>query len=186
MTRRRFVTLAGLVLVAGAAGVSWLRRDTLRRWLIDAPPDASRVGPLSPRAETVVRAVAVAMFGEPIDTDHYLRVFAYRAEHVPGHRQMFESFASHLDQAARYAGAKGFESLPLEHQRRLLADLRPARGWRRAWRGVADRERARDSEQVVRAYMWVFAGTDAWLRSGYEAWPATPRLITVPEARTRG
>jgi hypothetical protein len=114
-----------------------------------------------------------------------VRFFRWRAEHLPGHRALIERFAARLDAAARRAGAGGFEELPPAAQARLLARLAPARGWRRVWRGIADRATARDSEQVVREFLRVFARTDAWLRSGYEAWPGTPRSVTVPGAEDR-
>jgi hypothetical protein len=73
----------------------------------------------------------------------------------------------------------GFAELPPAGQWRLLAEMRPVRGWRRAWRGLVAHERARDSQHVVRTVLAQFAATDAWVRLGYEAWPGVPRALTV-------
>jgi hypothetical protein len=188
MSRRRFAVLAAVAVAAAgtAAGAAWLRRRALRRWLVRVPPGRERPGPLTTRAEDVLRAVAPALLGEPLDVEHYVRFFRWRAEHVAGHRALVERFAARLDRAAARRGAAGFESLEREAQRAVLAGLRPARGWRRAARAVFDRDRARETEHVVRAFLGVFAATEAWVRAGYETWPGTPRLLTVPERKVTG
>lgn len=180
LTRRRFLTVAAAAALATAAGAAWTRRREVRRWLVFAPPDRSPTGPLPVRTEVVLRAMVVALLGEPLDPAHYLDDLRWRAAHLRGHRALLVRFAADLDAAARRDGAAGFEALPRERQRRALDALRPVRGWRRAWRGLAARPTARASEHVVRAVLTRFAGTDAWVRLGYPAWPGVPRAITTP------
>jgi hypothetical protein len=179
ITRRRFLVLGAVAAVGAAAGAAFVKRGALRRWVAFAPPDHSPTGPLSARALVVMRAVVVALLGEPIDPSRYVARLDWRARDLRGHRAMVERFVVRMDAAARRAGADGFEALAPAAQRRVLVTVRPARGWRRAVRGVLDHERARDSEQVVRAVLMQFATSDAWVRTGYEAWPGVPRSIAV-------
>ncbi len=180
ISRRRFLTLGAAAALALAAGAAWTQRRALRRWALDAPLDRSAPGPLSTRAGTVLGAVVVALLGEPIDPGHYVEAFRWRAENLPGHRSLVERFVARLDAAGRAAGAAGFAELPRAGQRRLLAELRPLRGWRRGWRGLVAHERARDSQHIVRTLLARFAATDAWVRLGYDAWPGVPRALTAP------
>jgi hypothetical protein len=180
LSRRRFLTVAAAAALATAAGAAWTKRRALRQWLVFAPPGRTPVGPLPTRTEVVMRALVPALLGEPIEPGHYLDDLRWRAEHLPGHRGVMVRFAADLDAAARRRGATGFDTLPREAQRAVLASLRPLRGWRRAWRGLAERGRAQASEHVVRVLLARFAGTDAWVRLGYPAWPGVPRAITTP------
>ncbi len=183
--RRRFLTLTGAAALAVAAGAAWTQRRALRRWVLYAPPDRSAPGPLSTRAGAVLAAVVPALLGDPVDPAPYVASLRWRAERLPGHRALTECFVAFLDAEARRAGAPGFETLPRDRQREALAAVRPIRGWRRAWRGLAAHEQARSSEHVVRAILAQFASTDAWVRIGYPAWPGVPRSITLrrgPEA----
>lgn len=180
VTRRRFLALGTVAAVAAAAGVAWVQRRALRRWLVFAPPGHSSPGPLPTRAEVVLRALVPALLGEPVDPGPYVEELRWRAAHLRGHRAILVRFTEHLDAGARRAGAAGFDALPRDAQRRVLDGLRPVRGWRRAWRGLAERERAQAIEYVVRVLLTRFAGTDAWVRLGYPAWPGVPRAITTP------
>ncbi len=179
LTRRRFIAIAALAAASMSAGAAWTQRRAVKRWLLHAPPDRSAPGPLSLRAEVVLRAAVPALLGEPIDPAHYVSGFQWRAARLPGHRERVERFAEHLDAGARRFRKRGFEELTRAQQQRLLADVRPLHGWRRVWRSVSDHDRARDAEQVVGGMLATFASTDAWVRLGYEAWPGTPRGITV-------
>jgi hypothetical protein len=179
ITRRRFLALGTVAVVGAAAGTAYVKRGALKRWAAYAPPDHSPTGPLSARADAVMRSAVTALLGEPIDPARYLERLNWRAENLRGHRAMVERFVVRLDAAARRAGADGFEALRRDAQRRILHTVRPVRGWRRAVRGVLQHERARDSEQVVRSILAHFASTDGWVRIGYEAWPGVPRAIAV-------
>ncbi|MFN8589022.1 MAG: hypothetical protein U0704_14620 [Candidatus Eisenbacteria bacterium] len=175
-SRRRFLTGSAFALVAAAGAAAW-KRSTLLPWLFSgALADAPR-GPLADSTADVLRATVLALLDARVEPGHYVDCFRWRARHVRGARALYERFERHVDGAARAAGSPGFRSAPPALQRRIVAALAPARGWARARRIAFARDEARFARHVVREVFVRFAATDAWVLSGYDAWPGMPRAI---------
>ena len=175
LTRRRFLTAAGLVtigLVAGAVG--WRRRE-LVEWLAHPALDASPAGPLGDRTEAALMAAAHALLDDRITDGIYLDFFRWRAQNLPGHRSLYERFRSAVDASAHRVGAKDFASAPVEDRRRILQAMSVERRWTRLTRGIVGRDDSRYSQHIVREIFRLFARTDAWVRTGYESFAGWPR-----------
>jgi hypothetical protein len=124
-----------------------------------------------------LRAAALALLHDRIEPLHYVECFRWRAGHVPGARALYERFERAVDREARRLGHDGFRAAGADHRRRILARMLPARGWTRVRRGLFARDEARYARHVVREIFRRFARTDAWVLSGYDAWPGMPRAI---------
>lgn len=173
--RRRFLAIIGVAAVASAAAMLLGGRRALRHWLRPVSPAPLAPGDLeAPTVRTLMAAVH-ALLGEGIEPDHYEDFLRWRAAHVPGCRGLYAGFAATLDHATRQAGLRGFADAPPALQQRILRPMLPARGWARVWQRVAGPERARYARLVVRDIFHLFARTDAWVLTGFDAWPGQPR-----------
>lgn len=168
--------LAGLVvLAAGGLAALWRGREAMRRWVVQTPLGGAPPGPLrDSTADTLLVAVR-ALLGDGVEPLHYVDFFRWRARHLAGHRRLYEAFEAAADRAARRLGHLGFRDCPREGQQRILRDMLPASGLERIRRGLMARDEARFGQYVVREIFRVFARTDAWVLTGYEAWPGMPR-----------
>ncbi|MBI5709153.1 MAG: hypothetical protein HZC42_02465 [Candidatus Eisenbacteria bacterium] len=175
LPRRRFLALIGVAVVASAAAMVVRRRRALRRWLRPARSAPFPPGDLDPPTVRTLMAAVHALLGERIESDHYEDFFRWRAAHVSGCRSLYAGFAASLDRAARVSGQRGFAGSPPALQRRILHPMLPVRGWARVWRRVTEPERTRLARLVVRDIFHLFARTDAWVLTGYDAWPGHPR-----------
>jgi hypothetical protein len=168
------------------AWASWTRRDAMRLWLLDPPLGDAPPGRLDPSTADVLAATVTALVDTRVEPVHYLEMFRWRAEHVPGARALYRRFEHHVERAAAAAGAASYVDAPLELRRRILAGLRPARGRGRLGRVLLARDEDRIARHVVREVYRHFARTDAWLRVGYESWPGMPRGIARFPVETPG
>jgi hypothetical protein len=136
-----------------------------------------RPGPLRDSTAATLRAGVLALLHESVEPLHYLDTFRWRAEHVPGARALYERFERSVDRTARRLGLESFRAADATTRRAMLEPLLPARGWTRVRRALFARDEARWSRHVVREIFRRFARTDAWVLSGYDAWPGMPRAI---------
>jgi hypothetical protein len=112
----------------------------------------------------------------PVELSHYTRYFQWRAENLPGYRDIYERFAQTLDAAAKRASHTGFVECPAAVQLRVLQDTTTNRGPIGALiRGMFDRTPLLFHKYIVREILTLFVRTDAWVLLGYEAWPGRPR-----------
>ncbi len=174
-TRRRFLGVLGLTAVA--AGVAWVRRDPLARWLFTAPLPWAPPGRLRDSTSDVLRTTVLALLEDRVEPAPYVAAFAWQAEHVAGARATFERFEAAVDRAARGAGATGFRFATRAQQRRILRGMMPARGVDRVRRALFARDEDRYARHVVRRVFQRFARTDAYVMAGYGAWPGMPRAL---------
>jgi len=182
ITRRRFLAVLGLAVAAAGAGALWRQRLALRRWVLQTPLPGSAPGPLRDSTAETLLATVHALLGDAVEPTHYADFFRWRAGHLPGHRRLYEEFEVAVDRAARRRGHAGFRSCPRDGQRRILRGMLPASGVERIRRGLVARNHARFGQEIVRPIFRRFANTDAWILSGYDAWPGMPRAM----ARLRG
>jgi hypothetical protein len=176
LARRRFLAWLGATAVAGA-GMSWWRREPVGRWLLSAPLTGERPGPLRDSTAATLRAATLALLYDRVEPLHYVECFRWRAEHVRGARALYERFEAAVDRAARSGGHTDFRAATPAARRRVLERMLPARGWMRVRRAVFARDEARYARHVVREVFRRFSRTDAWVLSGYDAWPGMPRAI---------
>jgi hypothetical protein len=175
-TRRGFLGWLGVVLAAGAVA-AWWRPEPLRRWLLSAGFAPAPVEPLRDSTAAVLHATVIALLDQRVESAPYVELFRWRAMHVPGAGALYRRFELAVDRAAQDRGGPGFRGASREVQRRVLAGLLPARGLARVRRLLVDRDEARFARHVVREIFRRFARTDAWILSGYAAWPGMPRAI---------
>lgn len=174
--RRRFLAVLGAVAATGFAVAGW-RRHSFGRWLLTAPLTGEAPGPLRASTAATLAAATRALLHERVEATHYVETFRWRAEHVRGARALYERFERAVDRAAARRGWDGFRAAPAAVRRAILATMLPARGWTRVRRALVARDEARWARHVVREIFRRFARTDAWVLSGYDAWPGMPRAI---------
>lgn len=174
--RRRFLAALG-VAAAAAAGFGWSRREPLARWLLGVTLGGERPGPLRDATAATLRAATLALLHDRVEPSHYLEAFRWRAANVRGARALYERFEAAVDRAAARAGHDAFRFAPPEARRRILERMLPARGWTRVRRALVGRDESRWARHVVREIFRRFSRTDAWVLSGYDAWPGMPRAI---------
>ncbi len=185
ITRRRFVAVLALAVVAAGAATVWRRRLALRHWVIQTPLTDSPPGPLRDSTADTLLASVRALLGDGVEPAHYVDFFRWHAEHLPGHRKLYEDFEAHVDRAARRHGHAGFRACPRERQSAILVAMLPASGSERVRRLILARDEARFGKHIVREIFRRFARTDAWVLSGYDAWPGVPRAIAKLRRESR-
>ncbi len=177
-SRRRVLGWLAVALVAlGVLGVR--RRAAIVRGFLAADAGGEPPGRMSDTARDALAASVAALLYERVEPEHYLELFRWRAEHLPGMRALYERFAARVERDAHRAGHRSFAAAPGEVRRRLLARYRPTRGRERLRRGFLARDDERFGRHVVRPVFRLFARTDAWILHGYPAWPGMPRAIAT-------
>jgi hypothetical protein len=193
LTRRGLFRV--LAAAAGAGGAVYVARPgPVRSWvhrlvvpsLADAP-----VGPINPQALNALLAAAETLIEYPIDTARYADFFRWRAEHLRGHRALYERFAATVNHAAAQARGCEFAACEPAARRKILAarfEVRAARGRVARLRvSVREHDWPLFDAYIVRPTTLLFASTDAWRVAGYGAWPGTPRgleeYLRGPSAR---
>ena len=185
ISRRRFLGLVGVVAIASIVA-AWLPTQWARQLVARArdwyrartDPELPRTapGPLSPRTLEVVQTTTARLVDTPVELSHYTRYFEFRAENLPGYREVYERFAQTLDAAAKRASHVGFVECPPAVQLRVLENTVPTPGPVGALiGGMFDRTPQLFHKYVVREILALFVRTDAWVLLGYEAWPGKPR-----------
>lgn len=147
--------------------------------LVVPVPGTQPPGPLNEEVAKTLLAAAEALTGAAIDRDHYERFFRWRAEHLPGHRALYERFTAIVHQAAKRSRGCAFAKCENAARLEILQPafrVRAAEGRiSRLRAGVLQREWVLFDIYIVREIVLLFARTDAWRLAGYESWPATPR-----------
>lgn len=174
--RRRFIALLAVVAAAGAVA-AWSRRSAVARWLLRPTVSGGAPGPLGEPTVATLRAAVLALLEDRVAPGAYLDYFHWRARHLPGYRALYEGFAAFVDREARSAAGTAFHVAPPEIRRRILRRMLPPRGWPLRLAALLDRERVRYGRLVLRDVFVRFGRTDAWVLSGYDAWPGEPRPI---------
>jgi hypothetical protein len=175
-SRRRVLALLAAAVIVGA-GAAFTRRSAILRWLATAPLGGERPGRLGDAAADTLDATVLALLDARVERTHYAEFFRWRAENVPGMRALFERFAVQLDSEARRHGARSFVAAPRAAQRAILDRYHRVRGRDRVVRSVFARDEQRFARYIVREVFRMFSRTDAWVLSGYPAWPGMPRAI---------
>jgi hypothetical protein len=175
VTRRRFLVALGVVAGFLGSGWAWDRRRDLEHWAVGTPLEKTPTGALDERTMRSLLSVTTALLDDRIGLDHYRDFFDWRARNLPGHRTLYVSFADYLDREARRAGVSGFVGASRERKREILAPMRPLHGLKQMSRVMLAPMRARYANHIVREVLRVFAGTDAWILSGYDTWPGQAR-----------
>jgi hypothetical protein len=177
-SRRTLLRLAIGAAGAAAAGLFAMLGTLGRR---AGPPalEPTAPGPLAADQVQTLLAAAAAIIGEPLRAEHYAAFFRWRAEHLPGHRTLYQRFCRTLDRAARRAAGRPFAACSTATRRALVEPALRAGVPPRA--GQAPRDRVDDRawilyhRHIAAEVLALFAATDAWLLLGYSAWPGTPR-----------
>ncbi|HET7263480.1 MAG TPA: hypothetical protein VFL28_02340 [bacterium] len=178
VSRRTLLGAAAGVCAVAAAGMwRWLDESRGPGWTPSL--DASAPGPLGEGTASTLVAAARTVIGRAIEPSHYAEYFRWRAEHLPGYRALYERFASRLDRDARRAARCPFAACGTSDRERLLRPASRARAPRSAldlaWMAAGGRAWAAYDRFVLDEALALFADTDAWVLSGYEGWPGTPR-----------
>lgn len=165
-------TLLGAGAGAAAALGIW-------RWLEAPAVQATAPGPVTGATLATLVAAARTVIGRPIEESHYVEYFRWRAEHLPGYRTLYERFAARVDRDARRAARCGFAGCGLADRARVLGPASRARAPRSivdvAWLAAGGRAWAVYDRLILREALALFAETDAWVLTGYDGWPGTPR-----------
>ena len=184
LTRRRFLTVLTGVALGGMT--LWLLRPWTRgilarlsgRYESLTHPALARAatGTLGPRALQVLQAAVSTLVDTAVERSHYVEYFTWRAENLPGYRQLYEEFARRLDLAAARRDGGGFAEGDAESRRRVLQKIDLQRGSLRTVAvALIDPDWLRFEQYVVREVLALFVRTDGWVLLGYETWPGTPR-----------
>ncbi len=184
ISRRTFVkvlvpTIGGLV-VGGAAALTLVSRETLRqlyRTRLEPSLEPAPPGPIAPNTLQTLRAFTEALLDEAITWSRYANFFRWRAEHLPGHRRLYERLADELDRNAQQALGQPFAACPRTQRIVLVRPVLEADldDWDRAVALVLHRDWLRFNRHIVEPLFTLFAYHDAWLRLGYEQPPGLPR-----------
>lgn len=178
VSRRTLLGAAAGTCAAAAFGVwRWVEGAGGQGWT--PALDASAPGPLGERTISTLVAAARTIIGRPIETSHYREYFRWRAEHLPGYRAVYERFAARIDRDAGRAAHCLFAVCGASDRTRLLRPAARAREVRsivdRAWMAGVGRTWAVYNRFIFDEALALFAGTDAWVLTGYDGWPGTPR-----------
>lgn len=163
---------------AGAAGV-W-------RWLDEpggpaAMPalEATAPGPVTDATLSTLVAASRTVIDRPIEASHYAEYFRWRAAHLPGYRTLYERFAARVDRDARRTARCAFAACGAADRARVLGSAARARDPRSvldaAWLAAGGRAWAAYDRFILGEALALFADTDAWVLTGYDGWPGTPR-----------
>ncbi|MGH2454192.1 MAG: hypothetical protein ACRDF5_10610 [bacterium] len=186
ISRRGFLKAAlgvtGGVAAASAAGAA-ANRAAIYRWLASPGVGTAAPGPLPTGVLDTLLAATETLTGLPVELEHYAAFFRWRAEHLPGHRALYEDFVATVDRAAMEAGRRPFAASGETTRRAILGPafrVRQADGpLDRLWVAMAEREWVRFEEHVVREILLLFSETDAWTRLGYDGWRGRPRGLAA-------
>lgn len=176
--------LSRRMLLGAAAGVCAAAVLGVRRWL--APQARSRPaleagapGPVREVTVSVLVAAAGTVIGNPIEPSHYAEYFRWRAENLPGYRALYERFAAQVDRDARRTARCAFVDCGIADRTRVLGPAARARDPRSlldvAWTKTGGRAWAEYDQFIFDEALALFADTDAWVLTGYDGWPGTPR-----------
>lgn len=195
--RRRFLLAIGGLIGASAvatglvlsfqSGSSNLRRakqnlaPRVLRFLrsrVYAPPTNSPPGSLDGTVlDTLVTAVA-ALLEVDVEKSRYADFYAWRAAHLPGHRELYERAVRQLDQASdKRTGKTYLSSNVVSHTpvaREVLLVNRPTGRLTDAWYAFSTRDRFLFDYHIGRAAFELFAATDLYAHQGYPSWPGRP------------
>jgi hypothetical protein len=197
LTRRRFLTLLAGVALSGMTLWllrAWPRGMLTRLWrkyesLTNPALGRAATGALSPRTLQVLQAAVSTLVDTAVEMSHYVQYFTWRAENLPGYRQLYEDFARRLDVAATRRDGRGFVEADAESRRRVLQPIDLKRGSLRTLAtAVIDADWLRFERYIAREVLALFVRTDGWVLLGYESWPGTPRgldLYTRPPSSRR-
>jgi hypothetical protein len=153
-------------------------------------------GALTDDACAVLVAATEAVVGVEIDTARYAEFFRWRAETLPGHRALYEQFATTVNRLAPKSHGRDFVHCTKDAR---LAILQPAFRTRtvqsrldRLRKAILHRNWFLFDLHIIRQIALLFGRTDAWRFAGYDSWPGMPRGLeryqepartgTLPEA----
>lgn len=178
VSRRTLLGAAAGACAAAALGVwRWLDEAGRSGWTPSL--DASTPGALGEHTVTTLVAAAWTVAGRPVDPSHYAEYFRWRAAHLPGYRALYERFAAQIDRDARRAARCPFAACGAADRARLLRPAARARDPRSVldlvWMAAGGRAWAAYDRFILDEALALFADTDAWVLTGYEGWPGTPR-----------
>jgi hypothetical protein len=141
--------------------------------------EATAPGPVADATLSTLVAAARTVIGRPVEPSHYAEYFRWRAEHLPGYRTLYERFAARVDRDARRTARCAFAACRPSDRARVLAAADRARDPRSlldaAWMAAGGRAWAAYDRFILDEALAVFADTDAWVLTGYDGWPGTPR-----------
>jgi hypothetical protein len=175
---RRTLLGAAAGACAAALGV-WRWLDGPRGPAWTPALEATAPGPVTDATLATLVAAAHSVIGRPIEPSHYAEYFRWRAEHLPGYRTLYERFAARVDRDARRAAGCAFAGCSAAAQAHVLRPASRARDPRSAldaaWMVAGGRVWAAYDRFIFDEALALFAETDAWVLTGYEGWPGTPR-----------
>jgi hypothetical protein len=135
--------------------------DALPSSEVGSPPTEVTGPRLDSETLHLLLATTRALIGAPIEEQHYLDMFLWRADNVPGYAEAYREFREAVERLADDPAlqvASSCSSAEHEFARRLFTQLLP--------------EPLRDRlDRMIRAeILALFAFTDAWRLLGYPAW----------------
>jgi len=178
MQRRDFLKIAAVATGSAVICVTWPLRSLVWRLILpvlqEAPP-----GQLGQQTLQSLLAATEALIDYPVELNHYADFFRWRAEHLPGHKALYDRFATVVDGAARRLDGCAFVACNKGTRQRILTmafKVRHVQGRVSRLRvAILERDWLLFDQYVVRPTMSLFARTDVWRLVGYPAWPGTPR-----------
>jgi hypothetical protein len=128
-------------------------------------------------------AAAEALIDMPPLRGHYITYYQWHAENQPGYRLLYDRFTAEAGKRARAIAGADFASASLGTRQQIVNDLRPCAGleglrWSQRLRLASALDPGwlvQLERYLFQETLWVFGKTDAWLRLGYESWPASAR-----------
>ena len=178
LSRRTLLGAAAGACVAAALGVwRWLDKPGGLAWT--PALEATAPGAVTDATLATLVAAARTVIGRPVEPSHYAEYFRWRAEHLPGYRTVYERFAARVDRDARRTAGCAFAGCSAAARARVLGPASRARAPRSvvdvAWMAAGGRVWAVYDRFILDEALALFADTDAWVLTGYEGWPGTPR-----------
>ncbi|MDJ0620977.1 MAG: hypothetical protein QNJ63_30280 [Calothrix sp. MO_192.B10] len=190
MKRRKFLTIFGTTLtvtVIGAAAVPGLKEGIYQKfytWYKSAQnlPDAA---PGSLKASTLqsLMATTEALLEDKLQNKSvYEKFFQWHAKKVPGYHELYEKFATILNQEAKKVSSRNFPEVDIATRRKIIdrVAMIPAssalplkvENFRLT---ILERNKWYFDKFIVREIFQLFARTDALILIGYECWRTQPR-----------
>jgi len=178
LSRRTLLGAVAGTCAAAALGIwRWLDEPGGPAWTPTL--EATTPGPVTDATLSTLVAAARAVIGRPIEPAHYAEYFRWRAEHLPGYRTLYGRFAARVDRGARRTAGCAFAGCSAAAQTRVLRPASRARAPRSVldavWMAAGGRVWTAYDRFILDEALALFAGTDAWVLTGYEGWPGTPR-----------
>jgi hypothetical protein len=189
MKRRKVLTIfsatAATTIFGASALLNWKQSIKYRlknRYESLKVLEPAPTGELTPQTLKTLRATTAAILQDrPSGMSHYEDFFRWRAEHVQGYNQLYDTFAATLDKLTKKASNRAFIDVDVAQQRQILDQAISVHPSRLPYQletlrvTLFEKDQWFFDEYIIRQIFQVYARTDALILVGYESWRSQPR-----------